>query len=268
MQFDRGYLSAYFVTDPDRMEAVLRTPLILITDKKISSVQEMLPVLETAVGQGKPILIIAEDVDGEALATLVVNKLRGTVQVLAVKAPGFGDRRKEMLQDIAVLTGGNVVSEESGLRIDSGDASLLGRTRRVVSGRKEATTLVEGGGTRRGSGPRRADSQQIAETPSPTGTARSSIARNDPGLGRDGRRPRPRPPWVRKTRRRGRLKGPSSEERFNRFIVGCVKRNEIRPRAKMVRFTYPTRHPVGSIRPPAVRGRNGGGVFRSSGVPC
>ena len=101
MQFDRGYLSAYFVTNPDRMEAVLDNPLILITDKKISSVQDMLPALEKAVQQGKPTLIIAEDVDGEALATLVVNKLRGTVQVLAVKAPGFGDRRKEMLRDIA-----------------------------------------------------------------------------------------------------------------------------------------------------------------------
>ena len=119
MQFDRGYISAYFVTNPDRMEAVLENPLILITDKKISSVQDMLPALEKAVQQGKPTLIIAEDVDGEALATLVVNKLRGTVQVLAVKAPGFGDRRKEMLRDIAILTGGTVISEEIGRKLDS-----------------------------------------------------------------------------------------------------------------------------------------------------
>jgi len=114
MQFDRGYISAYFVTNPDRMEAVLENPYILITDKKISAVPDVLPALEKAVSQGKPMLIIAEDVDGEALATLVVNKLRGTVQVLAVKAPGFGDRRKEMLRDIAVLTGGTVISEEIG----------------------------------------------------------------------------------------------------------------------------------------------------------
>jgi chaperonin GroEL len=114
MQFDRGYLSAYFVTNPDRMEAVLDNPLILITDKKISSVPDMLPALEKAVQQGKPTLIIAEDIDGEALATLVVNKLKGTISVLAVKAPGFGDRRKEMLRDFAVLTGGTVIREEIG----------------------------------------------------------------------------------------------------------------------------------------------------------
>ncbi|MGH9886401.1 MAG: chaperonin GroEL, partial [bacterium] len=112
MQFDRGYISAYFVTNPDRMEAALENVLILITDKKISSVQDMLPALEKGLQQGKPILIIAEDIDGEALATLVVNKLKGTISVLAVKAPGFGDRRKEMLRDIATLSGGTVISEE------------------------------------------------------------------------------------------------------------------------------------------------------------
>ncbi|MBI3747978.1 MAG: chaperonin GroEL [Chloroflexi bacterium] len=133
MQFDRGYLSAYFVTNPDRMEAVLDNPLILITDKKISSVQDMLPALEKAVQQGKPTLIISEDVDGEALATLVVNKLKGTIQVLAVKAPGFGDRRKEMLRDIAVLTGGTVISEEIGRKLDSVAFEDFGSARRVVA---------------------------------------------------------------------------------------------------------------------------------------
>jgi chaperonin GroEL len=145
MQFDRGYLSAYFVTNPDRMEAVLDKPLILITDKKISSVKDMLPALEKAVQQGKPMLIIAEDVDGEALATLVVNKLRGTVQVLAAKAPGFGDRRKEMLRDIAVLTGGTVISEEIGRKLDSVTAEDFGSARRVMA-TKDDTTIIDGAG--------------------------------------------------------------------------------------------------------------------------
>jgi chaperonin GroEL len=146
MQFDRGYISAYFVTNPDRMEAVLENPLILITDKKISSVQDMLPALEKAVQQGKPTLIIAEDIDGEALATLVVNKLRGTVSVLAVKAPGFGDRRKEMLRDIATLTGGTVISEEIGRKLDSVTPEDFGSARRVVA-TKDDTTIVDGNGS-------------------------------------------------------------------------------------------------------------------------
>src|SRR6478752_6271156 len=134
MQFDRGYLSAYFVTDSGRMEAALDDPFILITDKKISSVQDMLPALEKALQTGKKdILIIAEDVDGEALATLVVNKLRGIINVLAVKAPGFGDRRKEMLRDIATLTGGQVISEELGKKLDATTLADLGQARRVVS---------------------------------------------------------------------------------------------------------------------------------------
>jgi chaperonin GroEL len=145
MQFDRGYLSAYFVTNPDRMEAVLDNPLILITDKKISSVQDMLPALEQAIGQSKPMVIIAEDVDGEALATLVVNKLRGTVSVLAAKAPGFGDRRKEMLRDIAVLTGGTVISEEIGRKLDSVTVEDFGQARRVVA-TKDDTTVIDGAG--------------------------------------------------------------------------------------------------------------------------
>jgi chaperonin GroEL len=146
MQFDRGYISAYFVTNPDRMETVLETAKILITDRKISAVPDMLPALEKAVGIGRPLLIIAEDVDGEALATLVVNKLRGTVQVLAVKAPGFGDRRKEMLRDIAILTGGTVISEEIGRKLDSVVVEDFGQARRVVA-TKDDTTIVDGAGS-------------------------------------------------------------------------------------------------------------------------
>jgi len=146
MQFDRGYISAYFVTNPDRMEAVLENAFILITDKKISSIQDMLPALEKAVQLGKPVLIIAEDIDGEALATLVVNKLKGTISVLAVKAPGFGDRRKEMLRDIATLTGGTVISEEIGRKLDSVAAEDFGKARRIVA-TKDDTTIVDGEGS-------------------------------------------------------------------------------------------------------------------------
>ncbi len=146
MQFDRGYVSAYLVTNPDRMEAVLENPYILITDRKISAVPDILPALEKAVQQGgKPLFIIAEDVDGEALATLVVNKLRGTVQVLAAKAPGFGDRRKEMLRDIAIVTGATLISEEIGRKLDSVTVEDLGQARRVV-GTKDDTTIVDGAG--------------------------------------------------------------------------------------------------------------------------
>ncbi|GIW11745.1 MAG: hypothetical protein KatS3mg061_2802 [Dehalococcoidia bacterium] len=143
MQFDRGYISAYFVTNPDRMEAVIEEPVILITDKKISSVQDLLPALEKALQVTKNVVIIAEDVDGEALATLVINKLRGTINALAVKAPGFGDRRKAMLEDIAILTGGTVISEETGRKLDSVTVQDFGRARRVVAN-KDETTIVEG----------------------------------------------------------------------------------------------------------------------------
>ncbi|MCS6801215.1 MAG: chaperonin GroEL [Chloroflexota bacterium] len=145
MQFDRGYISPYFVTNADRMEAVLEEPVILITDKKISSVQDILPVLEKALQVTKNIVIIAEDVDGEALATLVVNKLRGTINALAVKAPGFGDRRKAMLEDIAILTGGRVVSEEVGRKLENVTVEDFGRARRVVAN-KDETTIIEGRG--------------------------------------------------------------------------------------------------------------------------
>jgi chaperonin GroEL len=147
MQFDRGYSSPYFVTDSERMEAVLEDASILIHDKKISVVKDLLPVLEKVVQLGKPLLVIAENVEGEALATLVVNKLRGTVQVCAVKAPGFGDRRTAMLEDIAILTGGSVVSEEAGLKLENTELSALGSAKRVVID-KENTTIVEGAGKR------------------------------------------------------------------------------------------------------------------------
>ncbi|KIL72348.1 chaperonin GroEL [Bacillus badius] len=145
MQFDRGYASPYMVTDSDKMEAILDNPYILITDKKIASIQEVLPVLEQVVQQSKPLLIIAEDVEGEALATLVVNKLRGTFNAVAVKAPGFGDRRKAMLEDIAVLTGGEVITEDLGLDLKSANITQLGRAAKVVVS-KENTTIVEGAG--------------------------------------------------------------------------------------------------------------------------
>jgi len=148
MQIDRGYISPYFVTNSERMEAELEDPYILITDKKISSIQDILPVLEKALQVTKNLVIIAEDVDGEALATLVVNKLRGTINALAVKAPGFGDRRKAMLQDIAILTGGTLISEEIGRKLDSATVEDLGRARRVVSD-KDNTTIIEGRGDER-----------------------------------------------------------------------------------------------------------------------
>ncbi|SKA91315.1 chaperonin GroEL [Caloramator quimbayensis] len=147
MQFDRGYISPYMVTDTEKMEAVLDEPYILITDKKISSIQDILPILEQIVQQGRKLLIIAEDIEGEALATLVVNKLRGTFTCVAVKAPGFGDRRKEMLQDIAILTGGMVISEELGRELKEADISMLGRAERIKV-TKENTTIVNGLGSK------------------------------------------------------------------------------------------------------------------------
>src|SRR5437868_1536446 len=145
MQFDRGYLSPYFVTDPERMECVLEDPYILIHEKKISVMKDMLPLLEQVARAGKPLLIIAEDVEGEALATLVVNKLRGTLSGCAVKAPGFGDRRKAMLEDIAVLTGGKAITEDLGIKLENIKLDDLGRAKKVVVD-KDNTTLVEGSG--------------------------------------------------------------------------------------------------------------------------
>src|SRR5690554_2836861 len=146
MQFDRGYLSPYMVTDTDTMEASLEDPYILITDKKIANIQEILPLLEKVAQSGKALLIIAEDVEGEALATLVVNKIRGTFTSVAVKAPGFGDRRKAMLQDMAILTGGQVISEEIGLKLENTTVDLLGQARKVII-TKDETTIIEGAGT-------------------------------------------------------------------------------------------------------------------------
>jgi chaperonin GroEL len=145
MQFDHGYLSPYFVTDAETMEALLENPLILLSEKKISSMRDMLPILEQVAKLGRPILIIAEDVEGEALATLVINKLRGTLNVAAVKAPGFGDRRKAMLEDIGVLTGGKVISEELGIKLENVMLEELGSARKVTID-KETTTIIDGGG--------------------------------------------------------------------------------------------------------------------------
>jgi chaperonin GroEL len=145
MRFDKGYISHYFVSDPERMEAVLEEPYILIANSKIGSIKDLLPLLEKVIQSGKPLLIIAEDVEGEALSTLVVNKIRGTFKSVAVKAPGFGDRRKAMLADIAILTGGQVISEEVGLKLDTADLDLLGKARKVVV-TKDETTIVEGAG--------------------------------------------------------------------------------------------------------------------------
>src|SRR5512139_2676949 len=147
MRFDKGYISPYFVTDPERMEALMEDPYILLYAGKISSVRDMLPVLEKVMQTGKPLVIIAEDIEGEALATLVVNKIRGTFRSAAVKAPGFGERRKAMLQDMAILTGGQVISEEVGLKLETATLDLLGRARKVVV-TKDETTIVEGSGTK------------------------------------------------------------------------------------------------------------------------
>ncbi|GAB3390466.1 hypothetical protein GCM10027452_38650 [Micromonospora halotolerans] len=145
MRFDKGYISAYFMTDPERMEAVFDDPYLLIVNSKISSVKDLLPILEKVMQSGKPLLIISEDIEGEALATLVVNKVRGTFKSVAVKAPGFGDRRKAMLADIAILTGGQVISEEVGLKLDAVSLDMLGRARKVVV-TKDETTIVDGAG--------------------------------------------------------------------------------------------------------------------------
>ena len=163
MQFDRGYISPYFMTNPDKMEAVLDQPMILITDKKISSMKDLLPILEPIARDGKSLLIIAEDVDGEALTTLVVNRLRGTIKVAAVKAPGFGDRRKEMLQDIATLTGGVVVSEERGFTLENTTPDMLGTAEKVAI-TKENTTIVNGAGDKNDLAERAAQIKKQMET--------------------------------------------------------------------------------------------------------
>jgi chaperonin GroEL len=171
MRFDKGYISAYFVTDPERMEGVLEDPYILMANQKISAVKDLLPILEKVMQSGKPLVIIAEDVEGEALATLVVNKIRGTFKSVAVKAPGFGDRRKAMLQDIAILTGGQVISEEVGLKLENVGPELLGRARKIVV-TKDETTIVEGAG----------DAEQIAGR---VNEIRAEIERSDSDYDRE-----------------------------------------------------------------------------------
>ena len=173
MQFDKGYISPYMVTDQDRMEATLEDPYILIANQKIGSVRDLLPVLEQTIQSGKPLLIIAEDVEGESLATLVVNKLRGTFTGVAVKAPGFGDRRKRMLEDIAILTGGEVITEEMGLKLENTQLSQLGRARRVVVA-KDTTTIIDGAGEATRSRAASTRSRPRSRTPTRTSTARSS----------------------------------------------------------------------------------------------
>ena len=163
MQFDRGYISAYFMTDGEKMEAVLENPLILITDRKISTMKDLMPVLEPVAQGGRALLVIAEDVDGEALSTLVVNRLRGTIKIAAVKAPGFGDRRKEMLEDIAILTGGMVISEEKGLKLEGARMDMLGKAEKVTID-KENTTIVNGGGDKKNIANRVAQIRKQIET--------------------------------------------------------------------------------------------------------
>ena len=176
MQFDRGYLSPYFVTDPERMEAVLENAKVLLYEKKISSMKDLLPMLEQVAKQGKPLLIIAEDIEGEALATLVVNKLRGTLNVCAVKAPGFGDRRKAMLEDIAILTGGKLISEDLGIKLENVQWADLGDAKRVTID-KDNTTIVtdtDDKARKEDRGPRQADPQADRGHAPPTTIARSS----------------------------------------------------------------------------------------------
>jgi chaperonin GroEL len=195
MQFDKGYISPYFVTDAERMEAVLDEPYILLTQGKISSVSDFLPLLEKVVQAGKPLLVVAEDVDGEALSTLVVNKIRGTFTSAAVKAPGFGDRRKAMLEDVATLTGAQVVAPEVGLKLDQVGLEVLGRARRVVV-TKDDTTIVDGAVTPRRSAPGSTRSRQRSSAPTPTGTARScrSASRSSPAASASSVSA-PRPRW-------------------------------------------------------------------------
>ena len=208
MRFDKGYISAYFVTDAERMEAVLEDAYVLIANSKISAVKDLLPLLEKVIQSGKPLLIISEDVDGEALSTLVVNKIRGTFRSVAVKAPGFGDRRKAMLQDIAILTGGQVISEEVGLKLENTTLDLLGRARKVVI-TKDETTIVEGAG----------DAEQIAGPGQPDPRRDREVGlrlrpREAPGAPRQAGRRRRRHP--RRRGHRGRAQGAQAPHRGRR----------------------------------------------------
>ena len=224
MQFDRGYLSPYFVTDPERMECALENALILIHEKKISSMKDLLPLLEQIAKSGKPLLIIAEDVDGEALATLVVNKLRGTLQVCAVKAPGFGDRRKAMLQDIATITGGKAITEDLGIKLENVQMSDLGQAKKLTVD-KDNTTIVEGkgivqGDRRPGQGnprPDRQDHQRLRP-------------REAPGAPGQARRRRCCHQGWRSDRDRNEGKEGSCRRRHARYPRGCRRRHRTRRR--------------------------------------
>ena len=192
MRFDKGYISHYFVTDTERMEAVLEDAYVLVANSKIGSIKDLLPLLEKVMQSGKPLLIIAEDIEGEALATLVVNKIRGTFKSVAVKAPGFGDRRKAMLADIAILTGGQVISEEVGLKLENADLDLLGRARKVVV-TKDETTIVEGAGdrTRSRAGSTRSAPRSRSRTPTTTARSSRSASPSSPAASPSSRRARP-----------------------------------------------------------------------------
>ena len=261
MQFDKGYISPYMVTDQDRMEAVLEDPYILIANQKIGSVRDILPVLEQVMQGGKPLLIVAEDVEGECLATLVVNKLRGTFTGVAVKAPGFGDRRKRMLEDIAILTGGEVITEEMGLKLENTQLAQLGKARRVVVS-KDTTTIIDGAGDGRGhQGPDQADQTgdrehrlrlRSREAPGASGQARRRCRR---GQGR--RRHRDRDEGE-KAPRRGRAAGDPRRPRGGRragWRRGPAERAG-RPRPGEAR-TSPTRSPARGSSTARWRSRSG-----------
>jgi hypothetical protein len=234
MQFDKGYISPYFITDADRQEAVLEDPYILIANQKIGSVNDLLPVLEKVMQAGKPVLILSEDVEGEALATLVVNKIRGTFASAAVKAPGFGERRKAMLQDIAILTGGTVISEEVGLKLENVSLDMLGRARKVVIS-KDDTTIVDGAGTESDVAARiKQIEREIENTDSDwdkreaPGASRQAVRR----CGRDqGRR-----------RHRGGAEGEEAPHRGRRVGGPCRHRRGHRPRRWRDAAPCPVRH--------------------------
>ena len=256
MQFDKGYISAYFVTDPERMEAVLDDPYILLHQGKISAIADLLPLLEKVIAAGKPLFILAEDVDGEALSTLVVNKIRGTFNAVAVKAPAFGDRRKAMMQDIAILTGGQVVAPEVGLKLDQVGLDVLGQARRIVV-TKDNTTIVDGAGdTRRGRGPGQPDQGRDREHRLRLGP------REAPGASRQARRRRLRDQGRR--RHRGGAQGEEAPHRGRRLRDARRDRGGHRPRRWL------RAHPRGRgarRRPRPHRRRGGRRPHRPQGAP-
>ena len=258
MRFDKGYISAYFATDIERMEAVLEDPYVLIANQKVSSVKDLLPILEKVMQSGKPLLIIAEDIDGEALSTLVVNKIRGTFKSVAVKAPGFGDRRKAMLQDIAILTGGQVISEEVGLKLESTGVELLGKARKVVI-TKDETTIVEGARRHRpdrGSGqpdPRRDREERLRLRPREAAGAPGQAGRRCRGdQGRRGHRGRAQgaqaPHRGRRPRRQGVGRGGHRVRWWRRAAAG--RRSRVREAGARGRRGHGCQHRPGRGRVP------------------